>query len=278
MNLIKILLIAMAILLLSGCGNKTPFVEKQPIQDAALIYVFVEDTISADDTMQNAIFRLRINNQNVKGRVFPGEYKVFDMKPATVLFSAVRTNVEQKNIKLKLEADKIYYVEIRTTEEDDSFTIKEISKTEAAEDLKNSKLAGSFEFDASHYIPEFAGSTAKDGKPLEVPAMTEAEIDALINKKLDARIKAANAVPVNKTETSKVVAPVVAPITSTAPTVLAPKTEVVKDSVIQEAKPVVPKISRIEQMDQLERAHSMMKKGILTQEEFNKMKTEILAK
>jgi hypothetical protein len=250
MKIIKILLTVVLVLLVSGCGSKKPFVEKQAIDHAALMYVYVADRISDDDQMQNSEFQLRINGQNVEGRVIGGEYKVFDMKPATILLSAVRTNVEEMHLKVKLEADKIYYIEIKESDFGDDFTFKEMSASEARKDLANSVLADSFEIDATKYVPDFAGSTIMKDREMAIPAMSEAEIDALIDKKLNARKATPSKVAPVKTQ-QKVV-----------PVVTSPK----------------PGISRATQMDEIERAYSMKEKGMLTQDEFNKIKAEILAK
>ncbi len=254
MKIIKNLLIIVAIVLLSsGCGAKKAFVEKEAIEDAALLYIFIADTMSDDEDMQDADFKLRINTLNVKGGLQAGEYKVFDMKPATILLTAIRTNVEEKHLKLKLEADKIYYVEVKTNDFD-SFQITEVSGKLAQKDIKGSVLAGSFEIDTTNYVPDFAGSTIMEDRKMAVPSMSEAEIDAMINKKLDERSKS-----------SVTAVPVVAPI----PVASTPSVP---------SAPAKPRMSKADQMDELERAHAMKVKGILSDAEFKAMKSEILAK
>ena len=239
MNTIKALLILAVMLLVSGCGTKVPFKAKEALDGAAVVYIYANDTISDDDSVQDDKFQLRINNQNVAGRLNGGEYRVFDMKPATVLVSAVRTNIEEHYVKLSLIAGKVYYLKIQTGAYGEEFTFEEVSASEGQKEIVNTTLAGVTGIDTTAYIPDFAGSTAKKEGVVAVPAMSEAEIDAMIEKKLKART----------------VAPAVS---STIP----PK----------------PRVSKIEQMDELERAYNMKEKGILTQEEFNQMKAEILAK
>ncbi|MCD4668470.1 MAG: SHOCT domain-containing protein, partial [Sulfurimonas sp.] len=188
--------------------------------------------------VQDDKFQLRINNQNVAGRINGGEYRVFDMKPATILISAVRTDIEEHYLKLNLEAGKVYYLKIQTGTFGEAFAFEEVSASEGQKDITNTALAGATGIDVTSYVPDFAGSTAgKEDGTVAVPAMTEAEIDAMIEKKLGQR---AASIP----------APVVA--TSVA--------------------------SKLSTMDEIDRAYQMKEKGIITQDEFNKIKAEILAK
>jgi hypothetical protein len=244
MNIIKTLLVVAILLITTGCGTKTPYKEKEPISGAALLYVYVVDNISPDESMTDASFKLRINNLNVADRVRAGEHKVFDMKPATVLVSAVRNNVMIHNVKLKMEAGHIYYLEIYVGTADEDFTFTQMSPEEGKKGVAKTALANSFEKDMAAYVSDFAGSTAEnhDGT-VAVPAMSEAEIDAIIEKKLNAKMA-----------TMPKPAPTPAPA---------------------QAK---PSISRVEQMDQLDRAFGMKEKGILTDAEYQKMKAEILGK
>ena len=257
MNKIKALLIIAVVLLVSGCTTKTPFQVKEPLKDAALVYVYSTDVMSDDDSMQNGKFKLQINNKNVAGSIDAGEYKVFDMKPAVILMTALRTNVEKLHIKLNLEAGKTYYLRVEAKSGyGDAFTFDEVDSRTGKKDLEKSALAGSFEVDAAAYIPDYAGSTAGNDKDtvVAVPAMTEAEIDAIIERKIAERVSKMN-----------IPAPVAAPVAAPAVQVSSPVPTYVTS----------PKASK---MDEIQRAYDMKEKGILSQEDFNTIKAEILAK
>ena len=115
MNTIKTLLILAIILLVSGCTTKTPFKTQEPLAGAALVYVYVSDSKPAmDDAMEDAKYKTRINGKNVAGTIVSGEYKVFDMKPATVLFTAVRRNIETLHVKLNLQAGQTYFLKTQS--------------------------------------------------------------------------------------------------------------------------------------------------------------------
>ena len=115
MNTINKLLILAIMLLVSGCGTKTPFKTQEPLEGAALVYFYISDIQSdLDHSMEDSKYKTRINGKNVPGTIEAGEYKVFDMKPTTVLFTTVRRNIEEAHVKLKLEAGKTYYLKTQS--------------------------------------------------------------------------------------------------------------------------------------------------------------------
>ena len=95
--------------------------------------------------------------------------------------------------------------------------------------------------DMAAYVPDFGGSTAGKDSNNKIPAMSEAEIDAIIEKKLKAM--SANTQ---------------APATVSS----APRANVSTSSKLNDIK----------------EAYEMKKEGLLTNEEFKAMKAEILAK
>ncbi|PHQ89370.1 MAG: hypothetical protein COB42_07075 [Sulfurimonas sp.] len=241
MTLTKSLLILSLTFFIAGCTSKTPFTSQAPLEDAALVYFYVANTQSSmDASMEDSKYKTRINGKNVAGTIEAGEYKVFDMKPATVLFTSVRRNIEQKFLKLHLEAGQTYYLKVQSGSFGGAYSFEEVSASEASEDLKQSSLSGSFELDMAAYVPDFGGSTAgKDIDENKIPAMTEAEIDAIIEKKLKA-------------------------MGASAPAAV--------------TQPSVKQVTSSSKLVDIREAYEMKKQGLLTNEEFKIMKAEILAK
>ena len=241
MNTIKALLILAVMLLISGCTTKTSFKVQEPLNDAALVYMYVTNLQSdMDYSMEDSKYKTQINGKNVAGTIEAGEYKVFDMKPATVMFTAIRRNIESLHVKLNLQAGQTYFLKTQSGAFGEAFTFKQVSASEASKDLKNSKLAGSFEMDMAAYVPDFGGSTAgKDDN--KIPAMSEAEIDAIIEKKLKAMSN-----------------------NTSAPAAVSSTTRA--------------SVSTSSKLDDIKEAYNMKKEGLLTNEEFKAMKAEILAK
>lgn len=242
MTLSKILFSLSLLIFTSGCTTKTPFTSQEPLQNAALVYFYVSDKQSIIDiNMEDAKYKTRINGKNVAGTIEAGEYKVFDMKPATVLFTSVRRNIEEKFLKLNLVAGETYFLKVQSAEFGAAYSFEQVSANEAHKDLQDSKLSGSFEFDMAAYVPDFGGSTAGKDESNKIPAMSEAEIDAIIEKKL----KAMGA-------SQQVATPVASSPTRST--------------------------SSASKLDNIKEAYEMKKQGLLTNDEFKAMKAEILAK
>ena len=164
------------------------------------------------------------------------------MKPDTILVTAVRRNIEEQNLKVSMQAGNVYFLKIESGSFGALYTFEQVSSSEGQSGIAKTALSGATGIDLTAYTPDFGGSTAgQDGKTA-VPAMSEAEIDAIIEKKLKAMQKTAPAV-------------------STA--------------VVQTIQQAAPKLSK---MDEIQRAFEMKEKGMLTHEEFTTIKAEILAK
>lgn len=250
MNKLKALLVVAIMLLVSGCGTKVPFKEKEPLDGAALLYVYVVNKTGDNKNMSDSKYKLQINGKNVNGEINRGEYKVFDMKPATILVTSVRRNIERMHVKVNMQAGNIYYLKIESGSFGGFYNFDQVSASEGRAGVAKTTFADAFGIDVTKYTPDFAGSTAgEDGKTMSVPAMSEAEINAIIEKKINERI--AN-MPVQAAPAQT--APAAASIPSYVNT---------------------PKVSK---MDEIQRAYDMKEKGMLTEEEFSTIKAEILAK
>lgn len=252
MNKIKALLILAIMLLVSGCGTKVPFKAQEPLDGAALLYVYVVDKVTVDDTMQDSLYKIQINGKNVVGSIEAGEYKVFDMKPATVLVTSLRRNIEKMHQKVTMQAGNSYFLKIESGSFGEAYSFDKVSESEGQNGVAKTTLSGATGIDVTQYTPDFGGSTAgEDSKTVAVPAMTEAEIDAIIERKIAERVSKMN-IP------APVAVPVAAPVASPVPSYSTP--------------------AKSSTMDEIQRAYEMKEQGILTQEEFSKIKAEILAK
>ena len=208
-----------------------------------MLYVYVTDHVSNDDSMQDSVYKLQINGKNVNGAIEGGEYKVFDMKPDTILVTAVRRNIEEQNLKLSMQAGNVYFLKIQSSSFGGQFTFDQVSSSEGKSDIAKTALAGASGVDLTAYTPDFGGSTAGDNEN-NYPTMTEDQINAIIEKKLSA-------------------------MQTTTP---------VKTVQTKQAKPTFTSTPKLSKMDEIQRAFEMKEKGMLTHEEFTTIKAEILAK
>ena len=233
-------------LLFAGCGSKSPFEAKKPLPKAALVYVYVVDSLSMDEQANHSEYSILINGKRYLERIESGEYMVFNLKPNITLMSAVKSQIIEQHVKLNLKAGDINYLRITDNLGAGEFKLEQVDSSTGRLEIARTGLAGSNIEDPDNIITELIGEENHDdsivgGKSAGVPQLTEAQIDAIIEKKLAGR---AVSTP----------APVQAP-TQTYST--------------------APKVSK---MDEIQRAFDMKNNGMLTQEEFSKIKAEILAK
>jgi len=218
MKYIKIIIVAIVLLMLTACGNKTPYSAQKPIENAALVYVYADSAVGFGEGMNSAYFNIRINNKRYLQRIRSGEYMAFDLKPEAMSISATRAQIEEKVVKLDLKAGQIYYLKIRDNLDGGRFEFEQVSSEEATKEIVKTGLAGSSEESAKNIITEF------------------------VNPKED-----------KKENTS----PKIEPTTKVQPNA---------------------DTNAASKSDEIEKAHMLKEKGILSEEEFKALKTEILTK
>ena len=103
MKIIKLSLLFLLLLVFAGCGNKLAFKPQEPLQNAALVYVYAVENIGDDENTNESDFSIRINKP-VMQRIIGGEYMVFNLKPVSLSISATKKEVEEKVLKLDLKA------------------------------------------------------------------------------------------------------------------------------------------------------------------------------
>ena len=204
-KILMALSLTVASLMLSGCGTKAPFKVQKPLEKAALVYIYVVDGESSGEDASYSDYNIRINGKRYLERIESGEYMVFNLKPNPTLLSAVKGQIIEKDIKLNLKAGDINYLRITDNTEMGEFGFEQVPASVAIPEIAKTGLAGSSLEDPNNIITELVGMDKEKEssivKQSTVPAMSEAEIDAIIEKKLSARGVDAK-VPA-KTSTSK---------------------------------------------------------------------------
>ena len=233
MKALKIVVLASVLLLMVACGSKIPFKKQQPLENAALVYVYVPDTVTAGEDTQTYTYSLCINNKKYQDRITEGEHLSLNLKPITLDISATRSDVEEHKLRVSLEAGKIYYFKIQK-HDDLSFTSERVKNSVALAEIAKTGLAGSMVDDTSNIITEFVN-------PKE-------------DKKEDLLVK-----PTLSTQPPKAQSitppPVVTPTTTTS-----------------------TKRVTASKLDEIKKAYEMKKEGIISDDEYKTIKSEILAK
>ncbi|MDD5399634.1 MAG: SHOCT domain-containing protein [Sulfurimonas sp.] len=204
-------LLAVAVMF-SACGSKSPYKEQKPLDDAALVYVYVVSQSGVADNNKDHAYKIKVNGKNVEGYVKADEYIALDLKPGSVEVTAIRADVEAQSIKLELKAGDINYLKIKSFS--DGFAKFDIIKSQSVVAKK-----------------EIAKTVSANSKNI-----VEKEIESA--------------------------------------TIFAEKKEPAKESVVQ-STPVAASVSKT---DELEKAYKLKEKGIISEEEFKTLKSQIITK
>ena len=220
-----------------GCGDRVPFKKKEPLKDAALVYVYVPESVTSGEDTNTYEYSIRINNKRYMQRVTEGEYLAFDLKPVTIDISATRSQVEEHKLNVTLQSGKIYYFRI-LKQDDGSFTFDMVDTDKALKEIAKTGLAGSVLEDKESIISEII-SPKEDKKE-----------DVIVKQQpTKAQPQTITAVPVATPQN-----------TTTAPTQSSSKRVTAS------------------KLDEIKEAYQMKKDGVISDEEFKTLKTQILAK
>jgi len=237
MKILKIVILMVVMFGVLACGQRVPFKKKEPLKDAALVYVYVPETVTSSEDTNTYEYSIRINNKRYMQRVTEGEYLAFDLKPVTIDISATRGQVEEHKLSVTLQSGKIYYFRI-LKQDDATFTFERIETNKALKEIAKTGLAGSVLEDKDSIISEIIS-------PKE-------------DKKEDVMVKQQ---PTQTQPQTTTAVPVAAPLnTTTAPTQSTPKRVTAS------------------KLDEIKEAYQMKKDGVISDEEFQTLKAQILAK
>jgi hypothetical protein len=237
MRLFKIFLLGVVLLTFVSCGTRVLFKKKEPLQNAALVYIYVKDDISEDDDLSTSVYKIYINNKRTEGELKSNEYMSFNLKPQKIKFSATRTQVEESSISLNLEVGHIYYLKIESLE-DKTFELVEVQHDIALNEIKTTGLSGSTAIEVDNILTELVETDKKES--VEVVAKPKAQQKAQQN----------TIVTQQQVTTPSYQAPTVAPVST----------------------------STMSKTDEIMKAYSLKEKGIISDDEFKALKSDILKK
>ncbi len=154
MQIFKIFLITSLLLLTAGCMGKVPFVQKEPIPSASLVYIYQLNDVNDDDSIASSQYTIMINNKKVEYKIRSSEYMQFDLKPNSTTFSVVRGAIENKSITIDLKQGQIYYLRVKDGLDNNNFEISQSSNDMGLEEIKSTGLVGSTVVDEDEIITE----------------------------------------------------------------------------------------------------------------------------
>ena len=203
--------------LFSGCSSKSPYKEQKPLNDAALVYVYVAPQSGVSESNKDHAYKIKVNQKSVEGYVKTDEYMALDLKPGKVEISATRADVETQSLKLDLKAGDIHYLKVKSFS--DAFAKFDLIKEQSIVAKKE--------------IAKTVDATSKN--------IIEKEIESV--------------------------------------TVFADKKAPVVESAAQTPAPAqLPVQAPASKTDELEKAYKLKEKGIISEEEFKTLKSQIITK
>ena len=245
MKILKTITITLILLLITACGSRIPFKKQEPLENAALVYVYVPEGVTTGEDTDVYTYSIRINNKRYLERITEGEYLAFNLKPLTIDLSATRAQVEEHKLSVTLQAGQIYYFKIQK-QDDATFTFERVEQSIASKEIAKTGLAGSSVDDESNIITEFVNP--KEDKKEDVMV------------KPTQPIQPTQPAPAQTTAATPLVAPTPTPAAATTTTQTSPKRVTAS------------------KLDEIKEAYQMKKEGAISDEEFQTLKAEILAK
>lgn len=168
MKIIKILLLTTTLLLLTACGNKIPFKKQEPLENAALVYIYVLQNVGLQESQGGSDYSIRINNKRYLERIRGGEFISFNLKAQPMTISVTRAQIEEKVLKMDFKAGQIYYLKVSDNLDDGKFDFEIVNNTQALNEITKTGLAGSSVESAENIITEFVNP--KETESFEVKA------------------------------------------------------------------------------------------------------------
>lgn len=197
MNILKTLLLTVALLVFSGCGNKLAFKLQQPLDNAALVYVYAKMKLDSSDSSNRGEYSLRINNKPVMERIQDGEYMAFNLKPQPMTLSATKNQIQEVVLDLDLKAGETYYLKIVDSQDGSAFNFVKMNNNEAKTEIASTGLAGSSVESKENIITEFVNPKESESMEVVAPVVVPVQTQQVVHTPVQAPAQVA---PMSKTD------------------------------------------------------------------------------
>ncbi len=198
MKLIKLFLLFPILILLTACGSRISFIEKEPISNASLVYLYQLNDVSNDDDIANTYYTVYINDKRVDDKIRSQEYMFFYLKPNSTTISIKRAAFEEKSITLDLKQGNIYYLRVKDGLDNNEFEVIQVKSSIGLKEIQDTGLVGSVLINKDEVITETIDTENKNKNNLsktdKIKEAYKMKVDGLITdeeyKELKAQILA----------------------------------------------------------------------------------------
>lgn len=151
MNKIKTVFLLLSIFTLVSCSSKLPFTPKEPLTNAALVYIYIPNTITEEDIPDSIEkYKIKVDNEKIKNYISDGEYIALDIKPGSSTIQVTKDTIFQHQIKLNLHAKQQYFLKIYKKVNNDDFIFTQVDAKDALKEIKNTVLVDSVYIDKKY--------------------------------------------------------------------------------------------------------------------------------
>jgi len=142
-KIILIITVAFLGIILTACADRTPFKEQEVLKNKALVYVYVVKTVSTDDSSYDEPYSIKIDDKPITPKIMQSEYIAYDLQPIKIKFSAIKGAAVSKDIELDLKPQDVYYLRVKGSQEDESFSFEVVQSKTALKEIAKTGVAGS---------------------------------------------------------------------------------------------------------------------------------------
>jgi len=189
-KLIQISILLSISLFFVSC-SKTLFQEVKPHKNLSLLYIYVEDSSSQNDTISDSCYDIYINDKTISSCVEINEYvELNNLKSGNIQIAAIRSDVEKKSINLELKNNEIYFVKVNTlSKEFNGFKILRVNKDTALKEIKKMYLANPKEEESIIQNVIEPKDTQSSSKSDEIEKAYKLKVDGLITEEEYKKLK-----------------------------------------------------------------------------------------
>lgn len=128
-------------ILFNGC-SKTPFKEQEPLENSALVYIYVMPDDGINDTNRIPFYEVELNGIYTDGKMYPYEYLKFNIAKKDIEVSVKRNKIEKKSLKLSLAHRKTYFLKVQSFSDTfNGYRYELVEPKEALKEIVDTKYA-----------------------------------------------------------------------------------------------------------------------------------------
>ncbi len=169
---------------------KVPFTKNTVKQNAALVYIYTaRETNSIDENSRIQTYKILLNGKYIDDSLVNDEFIKYDVKSGSIIFSALRNDIDIKKLELDAIEGKIYYLKINTYGASlGKFDFKLVNETQALKEMQETTLAGAYEKKDSIISALIPSGNTKKEEDDKTTKISKQDIQTMIDAKVTQKV------------------------------------------------------------------------------------------